>query len=92
MIKQRCKKTVLLCIGFIVLAVEITTINKLFQYLCYVFMSHSLSSLETYISNENVDFLETSEYLEEEYMDDNNPIENKDSKHSEKNPLSPNIL
>ena len=51
-----------------------------------------MSSLETYISNENVDFLETSEYLEEEYMDDNNPIENKDSKHSEKNPLSPNIL
>ena len=63
-------------------------------------MSHSLSAevkkhillLETYISNENVDFLEISEYLEEEYTDDNNPIENKDSKHSEKNPLSAKIL
>ena len=36
--------------------------------------------LETYISNKNVDFLETSEYLEEKYMDNNNPIENIDSK------------
>ena len=95
------RKQFLHCIGFIVRAVEITSINKLFQSLCYVFMSHSLSAeakthihlLETYISNENVDFLETSEYLEEEYMDDNNHIENKDSKtFREKSPFGKHFV
>ena len=51
----------------------------------YVYMSSSLSAVvkththlqETYISNESVHSLETSEYFEEEYMDDNIPTDNK---------------
>ena len=65
-----------------------TSMIKVFQSLCFVFTSCSLSAivethnhlLETYISNESVNSLETNEYLVEEHMDDNIAIDNKDSK------------
>ena len=44
--------------------------------------------LETYISNESVNSLETNDYLVEEHMDDNTAIDNKDSKtYREKSPF-----
>ena len=64
-------------------------------------MSSSLSAivkththlLETYISNESVNSLETSEYLVEEYMDDNIPIDNKVSKtFREKSPFGKHFV
>ena len=40
-----CSAHLMHSIGFIVRAVEITCINKIFQSLCYVLMSSSLSAV-----------------------------------------------